>query len=81
MSGFGILQVRKRPRMGAIPTGEVIKIKASKKVAFRPPRTSRWRSDRRHRLDGIIAPAETTAGRLVYDPVSAVMAGLVPPSR
>jgi DNA-binding protein HU-beta len=38
ISGFGILQVRKRAaRMGRNPaTGEVIKIKASKKVAFRP---------------------------------------------
>jgi DNA-binding protein HU-beta len=38
MSGFGILQVRKRAaRMGRNPaTGEAIKIKASKKVAFRP---------------------------------------------
>ncbi len=37
MSGFGILQVRKRAaRMGRNPaTGESIKIKASKKVAFR----------------------------------------------
>ncbi len=37
MAGLGILQVRKRgPRMGRNPaTGEVIKIKASKKVAFR----------------------------------------------
>ena len=37
MSGLGILQVRKRPaRMGRNPaTGEAIKIKASKKVAFR----------------------------------------------
>jgi DNA-binding protein HU-beta len=37
MSGFGILQVRKRAaRMGRNPaTGEAIKIKASKKVAFR----------------------------------------------
>ena len=37
MSGLGILQVRKRPaRMGRNPaTGETIKIKASKKVAFR----------------------------------------------
>lgn len=36
-SGLGILQVRKRPaRMGRNPaTGEAIKIKASKKVAFR----------------------------------------------
>ncbi|HTI87743.1 MAG TPA: HU family DNA-binding protein, partial [Alphaproteobacteria bacterium] len=36
-SGFGILQVRHRPaRMGRNPaTGEAIKIKASKKVAFR----------------------------------------------
>ena len=36
--GFGILQVRKRPaRMGRNPaTGEAIKIKASKKVVFRP---------------------------------------------
>lgn len=35
--GFGMLQVRKRPaRMGRNPaTGETIKIKASKKVAFR----------------------------------------------
>jgi len=35
--GFGILQVRKRPaRMGRNPaTGERIRIKASKKVAFR----------------------------------------------
>ena len=34
---FGIMQVRKRPaRMGRNPaTGEAIKIKASKKVAFR----------------------------------------------
>ena len=38
IAGFGILQVRKRPaRMGRNPaTGEAIKIKASKKVAFRP---------------------------------------------
>jgi DNA-binding protein HU-beta len=38
ISGFGILQVRKRAaRMGRNPaTGEAIKIKASKKVAFRP---------------------------------------------
>lgn len=37
ISGFGILQVRNRPaRMGRNPaTGEQIKIKASKKVAFR----------------------------------------------
>lgn len=38
ISGLGILQVRHRPaRMGRNPaTGEAIKIKASKKVAFRP---------------------------------------------
>ncbi|HYB09576.1 MAG TPA: HU family DNA-binding protein [Alphaproteobacteria bacterium] len=37
IAGFGVLQVRKRPaRMGRNPaTGEQIKIKASKKVAFR----------------------------------------------
>ncbi|MGH6945823.1 MAG: HU family DNA-binding protein [Kiloniellales bacterium] len=37
LTGLGILQVRKRPaRMGRNPaTGEAIKIKASKKVAFR----------------------------------------------
>jgi DNA-binding protein HU-beta len=37
VSGLGILQVRKRPaRMGRNPaTGEAIKIKASKKIAFR----------------------------------------------
>jgi DNA-binding protein HU-beta len=37
LNGLGILVVRKRgPRMGRNPaTGEVIKIKASKKVAFR----------------------------------------------
>ncbi|MEE8099451.1 MAG: HU family DNA-binding protein [Hyphomicrobium sp.] len=37
ITGLGILQVRKRPaRMGRNPaTGETIKIKASKKVAFR----------------------------------------------
>ena len=37
LAGFGILQVRKRAaRMGRNPaTGEAIKIKASKKVAFR----------------------------------------------
>ena len=37
-SGLGILQVRKRPaRMGRNPaTGEAIKIKAKKKIAFRP---------------------------------------------
>jgi DNA-binding protein HU-beta len=37
IAGFGILQVRKRAaRMGRNPaTGEQIKIKASKKVAFR----------------------------------------------
>ena len=37
LTGIGILQVRKRPaRMGRNPaTGEAIKIKASKKVAFR----------------------------------------------
>jgi len=37
INGLGILQVRKRPaRMGRNPaTGEVIKIKASKKIAFR----------------------------------------------
>ena len=38
ISGLGIFQVRKRPaRMGRNPaTGEAIKIKASKKIAFRP---------------------------------------------
>jgi DNA-binding protein HU-beta len=38
IAGFGILQVRARAaRMGRNPaTGEAIKIKASKKVAFRP---------------------------------------------
>ena len=38
ISGLGILQVRHRPaRKGRNPaTGEAIKIKASKKVAFRP---------------------------------------------
>lgn len=38
ISGLGILQVRARPaRKGRNPaTGETIKIKASKKVAFRP---------------------------------------------
>jgi len=37
LNGLGILQVRKRPaRMGRNPaTGESIKIKASKKIAFR----------------------------------------------
>jgi DNA-binding protein HU-beta len=37
LTGLGVLQVRKRPaRMGRNPaTGEAIKIKASKKVAFR----------------------------------------------
>jgi DNA-binding protein HU-beta len=37
LNGLGILQVRKRPaRMGRNPaTGETIKIKASKKIAFR----------------------------------------------
>jgi DNA-binding protein HU-beta len=37
IAGLGILQVRKRPaRMGRNPaTGEAIRIKASKKVAFR----------------------------------------------
>jgi DNA-binding protein HU-beta len=37
IGGLGILQVRRRPaRMGRNPaTGEAIKIKASKKVAFR----------------------------------------------
>jgi DNA-binding protein HU-beta len=37
ISGLGIFQVRKRPaRMGRNPaTGEAIKIKASKKIAFR----------------------------------------------
>jgi DNA-binding protein HU-beta len=38
LSGLGILQVKKRAaRMGRNPaTGETIKIKASKKIAFRP---------------------------------------------
>ncbi|MBM6592997.1 HU family DNA-binding protein [Microvirga sp. BT291] len=38
LSGLGILQVKKRAaRMGRNPaTGEAIKIKASKKIAFRP---------------------------------------------
>ena len=38
LTGLGILQVRKRPaRMGRNQaTGETIKIKASKKIAFRP---------------------------------------------
>ena len=37
INGIGILQIRKRPaRMGRNPaTGEAIKIKASKKIAFR----------------------------------------------
>jgi len=47
IGGLGILQVRKRAaRMGRNPaTGEPIKIKASKKVAFRAPRNSRKRSN------------------------------------
>jgi DNA-binding protein HU-beta len=38
LTGLGILQIRARPaRMGRNPaTGEAIKIKASKKIAFRP---------------------------------------------
>ena len=38
VTGLGIFQVKKRPaRMGRNPaTGEAIKIKASKKIAFRP---------------------------------------------
>src|SRR5215471_15785564 len=38
IAGFGILQIRQRAaRMGRNPaTGEAIKIKASKKIAFRP---------------------------------------------
>jgi DNA-binding protein HU-beta len=38
LSGIGVFRVRKRPaRMGRNPTtGEAIKIKASKKIAFRP---------------------------------------------
>lgn len=38
IGGLGVLQVRKRPaRMGRNPaTGEPIRIKASKKIAFRP---------------------------------------------
>ncbi|MCB8822243.1 HU family DNA-binding protein [Microvirga rosea] len=38
LAGLGILQVRKRAaRMGRNPqTGEPVKIKASKKIAFRP---------------------------------------------
>jgi DNA-binding protein HU-beta len=43
LTGIGIFQVRKRAaRMGRNPaTGEAIKIKASKKVAFRPARELR----------------------------------------
>jgi DNA-binding protein HU-beta len=43
ITGLGILQVRKRPaRMGRHPaTGEAIKIKASRKVAFRVAKTLR----------------------------------------
>jgi DNA-binding protein HU-beta len=43
LKGLGILQVRRRPaRMGRNPaTGEAIKIKASKKVAFRPAKELR----------------------------------------
>jgi DNA-binding protein HU-beta len=38
LTGIGVFQVRKRAaRMGRNPaTGEAIKVKASKKVAFRP---------------------------------------------
>jgi hypothetical protein len=45
IAGLGILQVRKRPaRMGRNPaTGEAIKIKASKKVAFRAAKDLRKR--------------------------------------
>lgn len=43
VNGLGILQVRKRAaRMGRNPaTGEAIRIKASKKVAFRPAKELR----------------------------------------
>ena len=43
IGGLGIMQVKKRPaRMGRNPaTGEAIKIKASKKVAFRPAKELR----------------------------------------
>jgi DNA-binding protein HU-beta len=42
LTGIGVFQVRKRAaRMGRNPaTGEAIKIKASKKVAFRPAKES-----------------------------------------
>lgn len=45
INGLGILQVRHRPaRMGRNPaTGEAIKIKASKKVAFRPSKDLKTR--------------------------------------
>ncbi|MEZ5891781.1 MAG: HU family DNA-binding protein [Parvularculaceae bacterium] len=45
IAGLGILQVRHRPaRMGRNPaTGEAIKIKASKKVAFRPSKDLKMR--------------------------------------
>ena len=50
IAGLGILQVRKRAaRMGRNPaTGEPIKIKASKKVAFRATKDLKRRSDRRY---------------------------------
>src|SRR5665213_194659 len=50
--GLGILQVRKRAaRMGRNPaTGEAIKIKASKKVAFRAVPTREWRKRAAHRF-------------------------------
>ncbi len=57
IGGLGILQVRKRPaRMGRNPaTGEAIKIKASKKIAFRAAKDLK-------EVDLILAGAHELAG-------------------
>ena len=58
IGGLGILQVRKRPaRMGRNPaTGEAIKIKASKKIAFRAAKDLKEADLERHASDMPWAP-------------------------
>src|ERR1700753_3394729 len=64
LTGLGVLQVRKRAaRMGRNPaTGEQIKIKASKKIAFRPAKELK---------DAVGARPASNAGTGSRDPVPA----------
>src|SRR5262249_17092199 len=67
IAGFGILQVRQRAaRMGRNPaTGEAIKIKASKKIAFRPAKHLKMAVYQLAQIPERPAPSATAGGGIL----------------